>query len=486
MQNLYIYPVGCAIILVIFGNFWESLSSQLYEPSVVEIIPVTTQPDYNVTEVLIESKLPKAGTIKEDQLNTEGKVSQHLEVSEKMELKRKILERGCSMMHSLFEMSQNGTSYEDLLTWHTRIHDLNYPLASHRAPSEKCYPPLQIPDVNLVFYQVPASGPTGAPTSTALFCLPPKCGTTSYQRALTQHITYLMSKKPCERGACFDRYFMKNMKRNIQNLGGKKDFIAKIGKVKILSDDVDSPAVYWFMNNFKQVRFVNPMTFLERDGKTTPIYPQLRPTIKRILNTRNPFSRLFAAWGDKLRSKYYEDTKDTKKKDKHNALKALKSIIDRAEPSKSPPPDGYTNSFHGFLRYVTQEKDEQHLNRHWKSISFMCQPCRFAYDYIMDIENAKEDSEYVFQELDFDAKLPLFHSSSKSTKKSLEDYYKNIPKALIKKLYAKYFLDFVLLGFSSDQVQSIVNVGTDEASEYSFKTYQGFNSSIFTQSRKVI
>ena len=139
MQNLYIYPVGCAIILVIFGNFWESLSSQLYEPSVVDLIPVTTQPDDNVTEVLIESKLPKAGTIKEDQPNTEGKVSQHLEVSEKMELKRKILERGCSMMHSLFEMSQNGTSYEDLFTWHTRIHDLNYPLASHRAPNEKCY-----------------------------------------------------------------------------------------------------------------------------------------------------------------------------------------------------------------------------------------------------------------------------------------------------------------------------------------------------------
>ena len=275
------------------------------------------------------------------------------------------------------------------------------------------------------------------------------------------------------------------MKTDLRNLGAKNEFLSKIGKSKVLSDEVESPACYWFMNNFKQVQFVNPMTFLERDGKTTPIYPQLRPTEKRILNTRNPFSRLCAAWGDKFRSIYYEDV-PSKKKDMHHALKAVQSYVDRAELPNTAPPSGYAHSFHGFLRYVTQEKDEAHLNRHWKSISSLCQPCRFAYDYIMDISFATEDSEYVFQQLDFDAKLPLFHSSSKTSKKPLEDYYKNIPKELIKKIYAKYFLDFVLFGFSPDSVQSIVNAGTDEPSKYSFETHQGFNSSIFGQSRKVI
>ena len=275
------------------------------------------------------------------------------------------------------------------------------------------------------------------------------------------------------------------MKTNLRNLGAKKEFLTKIGDVKIPSDEVASPAVYWFMNQFKQVEFVNPMTFLERDGKTTPIYPQLRPTEKRVLNTRNPFSRLSAAWGDKFRTKYYEEV-PSKKKDKNYALKELQPYVDRAEPPNTTLPSGYQNSFHGFLRYVTQEKNEPHLNRHWKSISSMCQPCRFAYDYIMDISFAAEDSEYVFQQLNFDAKLPTFHSSSKASKKPLEDYYKNIPKVLIKKLYAKYFLDFVLFGFSPDSVQSIVNAGTDEPSDYSFQTFSGFNSSIFHQSRKVI
>ena len=492
MTNFPIYSFGCAIILLIFGRFWIRYSPELFALSAVEFTSSTLGTDFNAVEAPIDSTVPKASSIKDDQ--TKENDSENYEISEKMERKRKILERGCSMMHSLFEMSQNGTSYDDLLTWHSRIHDLSLPLAPHLAPNEKCYPPLQSPDANSILYQVPVNGPS----STALFCLPPKCGTTSYQKALVQHVTNVLVEKQCDPDAkwgtvvngqlvrakdeCYDRYYLKSLKNSLTNLNANKGFISKIGSVKILSDDVPSPAVYWVMNTFKNVEFINPMTFLERDGETTPIYPQLRPSEKRILNTRNPFSRLYAAWGDKFRSTYYKEPIQ-----KNVAvLSALLPQVDRAEPTNSSPSPGYTNTFHGFLRYVTQEKDEKHLNRHWQSIAYLCQPCRFAYDYIMDIENANEDSEYVFQQLDFDAKLPHFHQSSKSTKKSLEDYYKNIPKALIKKLYAKYFLDFVLFGFSPDSVKSIVDAGTDEPSEYSFSTNKGFDKTIFKQFRKVI
>ena len=108
--------------------------------------------------------------------------------------------------------------------------------------------------------------------------------------------------------------------------------------------------------------------------------------------------------------------------------------------------------------------------RHWQSISLRCQPCRFAYDYIMDIQAAVEDSEYVFSQLNFNTRLPSFHSSSKngSSKKPLEEYYKNIPKALIKKVYSTYYLDFVLFGFSPASVRNILEAGTDGPSNYSF------------------
>ena len=51
----------------------------------------------------------------------------------------------------------------------------------------------------------------------------------------------------------------------------------------------------------------------------------------------------------------------------------------------------------------------------------------------------------------------------------MEDYYAEIPKALIEKVYAKYYLDFVLLGFSSEMVSNIHNLGTDEPSNYKNK-----------------
>ena len=90
------HPLGCVLIFLII---WKTISLQLLEP-MAELIP---------------EQVPQQGPFNE-------------RVSEKMDRKRKILERGCSMMAELYQMSQNGTSYESLLDWHTRIHDLDYPL----------------------------------------------------------------------------------------------------------------------------------------------------------------------------------------------------------------------------------------------------------------------------------------------------------------------------------------------------------------------
>ena len=75
-------------------------------------------------------------------------------VEEKMKRKHKILNRGCSMIRSLVEMSKNGTSFEQLISWHERIHNLSYPIT---ADNRDCYPPLQTPGSNLMFYKVTTS-----------------------------------------------------------------------------------------------------------------------------------------------------------------------------------------------------------------------------------------------------------------------------------------------------------------------------------------
>ena len=90
MQNVLscIYPFGSAIILIILVNFFAIITPQLSEPSIVELI------------------------------RTDAFGSKNESVAARMNRKRKILGRGCSMIATLFKMSQNGISYEDLLTWH--------------------------------------------------------------------------------------------------------------------------------------------------------------------------------------------------------------------------------------------------------------------------------------------------------------------------------------------------------------------------------
>lgn len=117
-------------------------------------------------------------------------------------------------------------------------------------------------------------------------------------------------------------------------------------------------------------------------------------------------------------------------------------------------------------RYVAQEDGEKHLQFHWRSISYGCQPCRIGYQYIMDLETGRvskfvlwlandfrvlkkslnqskagDDSTYVFNKLHFNTSLPSFHTTSKTKssgpKNTMEEFYAEIPKALIKKIYAK-------------------------------------------------
>ena len=443
MQNVLscIYPFGSAIILIILVNFFAIITPQLSEPSIVELV----QPD--------------------------AFGSKNESVAERMNRKRKILERGCSMIATLFEMSQNGTSYEDLLTWHARIHDLDYQLS----PSdEKCYPPLQYPTT--ILYHVPSGG------SMSLFCLPPKCGTTSYQRALSQHVISLIANSNNKTMLTYVDQIKRHLKEAPYSQMAAHGDLEKIGKEKLSSDFFHAPDVYTIMNIFKDASFQNPTSFVNGTGTTVPIYPNHYYLKKRVINTRNPFNRLNAAWRDKYREYLYNNTTKIKFEE---ALAILRPFMDRAELPGSEPPPGYIHSFHSFLRYVNQEQGESHLNIHWKSISSLCQPCRMVYNYIMDIDTAQEDSQYVFDELELNARLPAVHNHVERGM-TLEDYYKDIPKSLTKKIYAKYYLDFVLYGFSTESVEAIVNIGTEEPSNYSYTSYKGFNSSEFNQHRNVI
>ena len=80
-----------------------------------------------------------------------AKSENRIATEERMKLKRKILKRGCLMVKSLYEMSQNGTSFENLVKWHQRIENISFPISND---GKECYPPFLAEKVPLVMYQI--------------------------------------------------------------------------------------------------------------------------------------------------------------------------------------------------------------------------------------------------------------------------------------------------------------------------------------------
>ena len=144
-------------------------------------------------------------------------------------------------------------------------------------------------------------------------------------------------------------------------------------------------------------RFVPPKSLLNPMGfKIKPEYNSMAG-YKRVLNTRNPFSRLLAAYTDK----FYKSANRTAQYGRYWDAARL------AEKDEFEIPENYSASFHAFLRnvhsrlyfslncvitvctllrYVAQQDGENHLQFHWRSISYRCQPCRIGYQYILDLE----------------------------------------------------------------------------------------------------
>ena len=73
------------------------------------------------------------------------------ETEQRMGLKRKILKRGCSMVKSLYEMSTNGTSFEELFEWHKRIENISFPLSNDR---KNCFPPYLGYSASLIMHAI--------------------------------------------------------------------------------------------------------------------------------------------------------------------------------------------------------------------------------------------------------------------------------------------------------------------------------------------
>ena len=92
-----------------------------------------------------------------------------------------------------------------------------------------------------------------------MFCLPPKCGTTSYQRALAsqltnEFLTYNRTKKLFKMDDRREKWLIKQAKASFNG----SNIADLIGKRQLTSDEITSPAVYHFMSKYIPSAIVNP------------------------------------------------------------------------------------------------------------------------------------------------------------------------------------------------------------------------------------
>ena len=104
--------------------------------------------------------------------------------------------------------------------------------------------------------------------------------------------------------------------------------------------------------------------------------------------------------------------------------------------------------------------DTKSQNGHWRNFFWDCKPCQYKYNYIFNLHKVASQSKFIFEKLGYKARLPttIVSGIDKSDLKSyLKNPYKNVPKSDVQEVYRKYYLDFVLLGFTADEVLKTVN-----------------------------
>ena len=165
-----------------------------------------------------------------------------------------------------------------------------------------------------------------------------------------------------------------------------------------------------------------------------------------VLNTRHPFERLLSAWRDKFLLKHSP-------KRQGYFLPSIKHFEDT-----DLIPSGYGASFEAFAQFRAANPSDYVHNRHWRTITHLCNPCHFTYDMILHLENVQQVIKVIFElyknnnlkEYDWawkkiggePPKMRDQYSASPLKKHDRTYYWRNIPKDAIRELYIVSKMNF--------------------------------------------
>ena len=103
---------------------------------------------------------------------------------------------------------------------------------------------------------------------------------------------------------------------------------------------------------------------------------------------------------------------------------------------------------------LVKNTDESRQNIHWQSQYYICNICQVPYDFIVHTEDNDQAKNRIMQSLGLPP-LPSkeeYYGGKNNTHKSNTILDANLENDLIKQLYRRLYIDFLVLGYGPDDV----------------------------------
>ncbi|CBY36984.1 unnamed protein product [Oikopleura dioica] len=344
---------------------------------------------------------------KSDEIFLDKKVFEKREIEEIFEKRKIIYNRACKALPLIEEFVKNESSFEDLLKFHDQIHDVNFPLP-------------KIPEISCKTNVIPRSSVFNASESmNLLICLPPKCGTSNWQKAIDVHFLNIT-----------------------QGQKAAKEFEEKI------KNNTAGMEVYGLIPRIKTEKL-----FRAKENGEDP--KNIYKSKYKVANVRNPFARVFSAWHDKMRNGTDHLIKYGKYFEAIGVFEDFENI-----------PANYFYSFEAFVEYIASNPGDSKMNGHWGTLFRQCSACALNFSLITHLENSKKEIPFLLEKINLKNEINVGGQYTwNGTKRILEEsdrppdelHWQNVPKETAKLIYKHYYLDFIIFGYSTEEVLKYVH-----------------------------
>lgn len=186
-------------------------------------------------------------------------------------------------------------------------------------------------------------------------------------------------------------------------------------------------------------------------SKKVPEELDIRSQYTKLMNVRHPFARLLSAWHQKFHKDFHRL--------KMYVRKYGRTEIEKYEPYNSEKENVY--SFEAFLQYIATSADMLNFDYHWQTMHFQCMPCEMGYDIVTMQETSASDAVFVLEQNQLQGRtyLPGQYGDSPLLSTSLVENFAKVPRSTIEKLYKIYFSDFLLFNYSIDEFLHVAEEG---------------------------